>query len=1092
MSEFEDWISEDEEYVLNLPYHLAKAGMADDYCAILTEFDFLQYKVSSIDSQLLIEDYDLRSESNLGISEQMQSSLKSIQGALKLSNNFLAQDSNQLATQLYGRLMFHKANEIQSLLTQIKERQNPWFRLITPSLSTPDGPEIYTLSDHKGAINSVAIFSDGKKAISASSDHTLKVWDLEKGMEIHTLGAVKRSRGSGVMRIMGTEDEEKLKSFIGKVGGFFFGSLDPHDPAIKEIKAIDLTLKDTEVIREYFGRGNSDVTTETRYQFLRILQKLCADPDLEQIIFWFSSNLENSIKEKSPVGHNDEVVSVVVTPDGQHAISGSYDCTVKVWNLETGEEIRTFSGHADWVNSIAVTPDGQRVISASSDKTLKVWDIKTGTEILTFFGHDGSVGSVVVSPDGQRVISSSRLGTTYKEWDLKVWDLATGTEIRTLSGHGTTKVVISPDGKQAVAPCGDQTLKVLDLETGEEKYTISDHGGRYVRDIAFTQNKSKIITADFDSTIKLWDLDTGEVVRTFVGHKSPVNTLAVIPETNQMISGSEDSTFKLWDLNSKVEIPIPSRHQHNVNSIEIIPNKNQAISYSQDDDLKVWDLETGEEICTLMGHRMLPRAFAVSPDGKWVVSGCFYGTLKFWELETRTEIYTLSPHSNNQILALSISPNGKWLVSGSNDKTVRVWDLEKGRNHLELTGHMDHVNILAITPNSKRLISGSSDRTLKVWDLESGNIEFTLIGHNYEIDAVAITPDGKQVISKSYDGVRIWDLNTGLDISSLDHEVHVGKFVVLPDNRWIVFSRLGNLKIWNWQDGKTLASLTWDSLYRFAVTDDAKTIVIGDGLGQVHVLCLEGIENFSVIDSNLSRKQIEIENKNLAIPSNNLLQPYNFLLASVFRHSDISMYEILVSRLFRGHQENENRNVYNSHNLALLYNSLGGYKKVKDIYFQVLEDNKQKLGTEHPSIATILNNISNLYTLQEKYKEAESYYNHAQILKQKSMPLVGISNTKGWTNEQIQTRIAEVKFWLDWDNTIASSNKWWEEFENLNQQRLPLVLRLCEELARRRVTITDFFRAYLDSETDNIQGNLDYLDHTRQKKEEELKKKAAT
>lgn len=201
------------------------------------------------------------------------------------------------------------------------------------------------------------------------------------------------------------------------------------------------------------------------------------------------------------------------------------------------------------------------------------------------------------------------------------------------------------------------------------------------------------------------------------------------------------------------------------------------------------------------------------------------------------------------------------------------------------------------------------------------------------------------------------------------------------------------------------------------------------------------------------------------------------------------MYEIIAPRLFRGHQENENTNVYNSHNLALLYNSLGGYKKVKDIYFQVLEDNKQKLGEEHPTIATILNNISNFYALQEKYKEAESYYDQARILKEKIMPLPGISNTKGWIHEQLQTRIAEVKFWLDWDNTTGGAKKWWEVFENGNTQRLPLVLRVVEELANRRVTITEFYQAYLDSDTDNIQAILDYLYYTRKKKEKELRKK---
>jgi len=103
----------------------------------------------------------------------------------------------------------------------------------------------------------------------------------------------------------------------------------------------------------------------------------------------------------------------------------------------------------------------------------------------------------------------------------------------------------------------------------------------------------------------------------------------------------------------------------------------------------------------------------------------------------------------------------------------------------------------------------------------------------------------------------------------------------------------------------------------------------------------------------------------------------------------------------------------------------------------------------------------------------------------------GITDTRGWTQEQVAARLDEVRKSLDWDNTTGSARKWWEAFENENKHRLPLVLRLAEELANRKATITEFFLAYVYSNTDNIQANLCYLDYTRLKKEEERKKKEA-
>jgi|688.fasta_scaffold56205_2 hypothetical protein len=102
----------------------------------------------------------------------------------------------------------------------------------------------------------------------------------------------------------------------------------------------------------------------------------------------------------------------------------------------------------------------------------------------------------------------------------------------------------------------------------------------------------------------------------------------------------------------------------------------------------------------------------------------------------------------------------------------------------------------------------------------------------------------------------------------------------------------------------------------------------------------------------------------------------------------------------------------------------------------------------------------------------------------------GITNTAGWSDERIFGLYSEVMDQLDWGNTVGGARKWWEAFENLNKTRMPLVLRLAEELAIRDATITDFFLCFLDSHTDNIQGNLHYLDYNKEKKSyEELKLK---
>jgi WD40 repeat protein len=283
-------------------------------------------------------------------------------------------------------------------------------------------------------------------------------------------------------------------------------------------------------------------------------------------------------------GHTHYVYSVAFSPDGKILASGSWDNTIKLWDVATGREVRTLKGHTNSVNSVAFSPDGKILASGSLDETIKLWDVATGREIRTFSGHTASVWSVAFSPDGKLLASGS--------WDetIKLWDVATGEEIHTFKGHTdhVESVAFSPDGRTLASGSWDETIKLWDVATGKELRTLKGHTD-YVRSVAFSPDGKLLASGSVDHTIKLWDVATGREIRTLSGHTDWVESVAFSPDGKTLASGSYR-------------------------------------------EIKLWDVATGRELRTLKGYTGYVYSVAFSPDGKILAFGSQDETIKLWDV----------------------------------------------------------------------------------------------------------------------------------------------------------------------------------------------------------------------------------------------------------------------------------------------------------------------------------------------------------------------------------------------------------------------------------------------------------------------------
>ncbi|BAZ24946.1 WD-40 repeat protein [Kalymmatonema gypsitolerans NIES-4073] len=539
-------------------------------------------------------------------------------------------------------------------------------------------------------------------------------------------------------------------------------------------------------------------------------------------------------------GHCGSVKAILVTPDSKRVISGSSDCTLKVWDLKTGKELHTLTGHSNSVYALTVTPDGKRVISGSSDSTLKVWNLETGEELHTLTGHRASVNALTVTPDGKQVISGSSDST------LKVWNLETGEELHTLTGHtaSVNALTVTPDGKRVISGSYDCTLKVWNLETAEELFTFNRHLSSVIA-VFITPDGKRVLSVSSNNNLKVWDLETRKELSSVTYRGDRVSAVTVTRDGLRVIFCSSDNTLKAWNPDTTEELISLKDHSAPVNAIAVTPDGLRVISGSRDKTLKVWNLETRKELSTLTGHSAPVNTVAITPDGLRVISGLSDNTLKVWNLQTREEVSTLSGHSA-PVNAVAITPDGLRVISGSSDNTLIVQKLRTRQGvfsfitNLIKIGqmftsyvHSAPVNAVAITPDGLQVIFGSSDNTLKVWNfLTMGEKLFPFDAQQDSSNAV-VTYKSKQRISSSLDisenssqtlvqsglmfHFRIGLLKKTLTIWYLVTEKKREKLTLNPrdgttmtsDFRWaIYFSENKNLIVQDMNTGEEVSSLS--------------------------------------------------------------------------------------------------------------------------------------------------------------------------------------------------------------------------------------------------------------------------------------------
>jgi WD40 repeat protein len=563
--------------------------------------------------------------------------------------------------------------------------------------------EVLTLEGHSSWICAVAFSPDGQTLATGSFDKTVKIWSLATGQCVQTL----LGHGGWVWAVAFNPDGRTLAS----------GS-DDHT-----IKVWDL------VRNRCLSTLQGHESTVWSLAYSPDGTTLASSSADQTIRLW---NLSTGSVTELLQGRTNRVRSLAFSPDGVFLATGGIDCTVDIWEAETGECLRSLKGHLQPVLSVAFarahsatlepSREGNPVpllATASQDCTIRLWNIASGQCVKALKGHRNGVWSVAFHPTSDLLVSGSNDST------VKLWNPHTGQSLRTLRGYSTgiKSVAFSPDGQCLVSGGDNRKINLWSLASGKCIHMFEGHSS-WIWSVTFNPNGQLLASSSNDNTIKLWQTSTWKLVKTLQGHRSLVFAVAFSPEGRRLASASDDTTVRLWDVQTGECLKILPQGGR-VWTVAFSPDGKTLACGCGERLVSLWDVATGNRLRELKGHTSLTFATHFSPDGRLLVSGSDDKTLRIWDIESGDCLNTLEGHSGS-VWAVAFSPKGDTIASGSNDATVKLWSVATGECFQTLYGHERDVWSVAFHPQTSEVLSSAQEGTIKRWDVATGQCLQTL------------------------------------------------------------------------------------------------------------------------------------------------------------------------------------------------------------------------------------------------------------------------------------------------------------------------------------------------------------------------------
>jgi RNA polymerase sigma factor (sigma-70 family) len=456
-----------------------------------------------------------------------------------------------------------------------------------------------------------------------------------------------------------------------------------------------------------------------------------------------------------------------VSPDGKTLFTDSF---LRI-DIATGKEKGQLKPMPKGLPDVALSPDGRTAAIANDGKNnLELWDIETGEQLRSLVGHKGYVFQPAFSPDG------NTLATCGQDKTLRLWDVATGKDLRRTDINGGCGPCFAPNGKiLATASSGleGDVVRLWDVETGKQNHQLI--GTQGCIQAIFSPDGKMLATTNRNYELQLWNPETGKIIRQW-NVPASAQFLAFSPDGKVLASGGRG--IQRWDVATGQELGIPANHTEGIHSLRFASDGKTLLSGTWCDALRLWDLSTCREQIQQRERPIgsgienwKPGYFALSPD-TLIVAACgnFIPDLKrdptIYLFDTRTGKLLRSLLGHGELpRVMQFSSDGKFLNSAGTDGT-HVWNVANGteQNHLEKL-RVANDGALAFSPDGRLVAIAGEDKKVGLFEIATGKEIRHWDRRDQRSRNLTFSGDGKWLTYVADSDISVWSTNTGKELA---------------------------------------------------------------------------------------------------------------------------------------------------------------------------------------------------------------------------------------------------------------------------------------------------------------------------------------